>query len=69
MAHISKHHAEEERECSDCQHSWIGLQVPWNAVSVDNLLVNSCEFVRFYVCRSRNVVILIHRDPHSTVAL
>ena len=67
MTHITKHHSEEKGEGSDCKHSRISLQVPWNTVCVNNPLINSREFVSFYVSRSSYVVILVHRDSHGTV--
>ena len=67
MTHVTEHHTEKEWERGDRKHSWIGLQVPWNAVCVNNPLVHSCEFVCFYVGGSGYVVVLVHGDSHGTV--
>jgi hypothetical protein len=67
VAHITEHHPKEERESDYCEHRWIGLQVPRNTIGIDNLLVDSSEFICFDVCRPVNSVILIRGNTHSTV--
>lgn len=38
MSNISKHHAEHEGECHDCQLRRIGLSIGWNTIGVNDFL-------------------------------
>lgn len=69
MTHVSEHHTEEEWECCDCQHSWIGLEVLGYSIGVDYQLIDVCEVVCFDVGRRCNRMVLISLNTHRVVAL
>ena len=69
VAHITEHHTEKERECDDREQSRISLLIPWDTVCVNDLLIDTCEFVCLNVCRPGDGMVLIRRDPYCLVAL
>ena len=54
MAHVSKHHSEEEGEGHACVDGWVDLLVRGHAISVNNLLVHLCKLICFQVSRRLN---------------
>lgn len=59
MAHVAKHHAEEERERGNRQHGRISLKVLGYTVRVDDQLVDPSELICLNICRWRNCVLLV----------
>ena len=43
MTHITEHHSEKEWESNNRDWYWIGLQISWHTICIDNQLENSCE--------------------------
>jgi len=45
MPNITKHYSELKREGYDCENSWVHLLIPWNPISINDLLENPCKLI------------------------
>lgn len=49
MQYITKHDPKKKGECDTCYYSWIKFLVPWNPISVYNLLERRSEIIHLKV--------------------
>jgi hypothetical protein len=62
MAHITKHHTEEEWESYNSNNSRVSFLIGWNTISVNDQLERHCEIISLNVSWSWDCMVVISHN-------
>lgn len=65
MTNITEHDTEQERECHNCEQTWVDFFITRHTVGIDDQLEDRLEFVQLEVSRRHQVA---HRNDFQSAA-